>query len=192
MSESDISIEEYFEQRIPEIFTEQVANSPVMGMANTVARVQFDITSKDGAKHTYSVIIKDAKELVVVPGPVSEAMVRVLLSEGDWREAVTGELSGAADMFTDMKQMANRGRYDQLKELKGKLMIDLSRSGRENVDMEIVFNGAQTPASTFKCSLDDWAKMSKGELSGMSAFMEGKLKIEGDMAFALSLSALVS
>lgn len=192
MSESDVSIKEYFEQRIPEIFTEQVANSPVMGMADTVARVQFDITSKDGAKHTYSVTIKDAKELEVVPGPVSEAMVRVLLSEGDWREAVTGELSGAADMFTDMKQMANRGRYDQLKELKGKLLIALSRAGKENVDMEIVFNGAQTPASTFKCALEDWAKMSKGELSGMSAFMEGKLKIEGDMAFALSLSALVS
>ena len=76
--------------------------------------------------------------------------------------------------------------------MKGKLVLDLTRPGKDNVCMEVVFNGAANPESTFKCSLDDWGKMSRGELIGMSAFMEGKLKIEGDMAFALSLSSLVS
>jgi len=188
----EISVSEYFEKQVPQLFQEQVASSPVMGMSGTVATIQFDVKGAGGDIQTYSVVIKDAKDMEIVPGPASDPLVRVLLTEDDWREAVTGGLSGAADMFTDMKQMANRGRYDKLSDMKGKLVLDLARPGSDNVCMEVVFNGVENPESTFKCSLDDWGKMSRGELIGMSAFMEGKLKIEGDMAFALSLSSLVS
>jgi putative sterol carrier protein len=187
----EISVSEYFEKQVPELFKEQVAGNPVMGMNDTVAAIQFDVKGAGGVQ-TYSVVIKDAKDIDIVAGPVGDPLVQVLIDEDDWREAVSGGLSGAADMFTDMKQMANRGRYDKLSDMKGKLVLDLTRPGKDNVCMEVVFNGAANPESTFKCSLDDWGKMSRGELIGMSAFMEGKLKIEGDMAFALSLSSLVS
>ncbi len=40
---------------------------------------------------------------------------------------------------------------------------------------------------TLKISMDDFIAMSQGELDGTSAFMSGKLKIEGDMGIAMKL-----
>ncbi|HET9811962.1 MAG TPA: SCP2 sterol-binding domain-containing protein [Sphingomicrobium sp.] len=45
--------------------------------------------------------------------------------------------------------------------------------------------------TTIKTSWDDWQKMAAGELDGMTAFMTGKLKIEGDMANAMQLQGVL-
>jgi putative sterol carrier protein len=46
--------------------------------------------------------------------------------------------------------------------------------------------------TTIKTSWDDWEKMAGGELDGMTAFMTGKLKIEGDMSNAMQLQGVLS
>ena len=46
--------------------------------------------------------------------------------------------------------------------------------------------------TTIKTSWDDWEKMASGELDGMTAFMTGKLKIEGDMGNAMQLQGVLS
>lgn len=46
--------------------------------------------------------------------------------------------------------------------------------------------------TTIKTSWDDWQKMASGELDGMTAFMTGKLKIEGDMGNAMQLQGVLS
>ena len=46
--------------------------------------------------------------------------------------------------------------------------------------------------TTIKTSWDDWQKMAAGELDGMSAFMTGKLKIEGDMGNAMQLQGVLA
>jgi putative sterol carrier protein len=45
---------------------------------------------------------------------------------------------------------------------------------------------------TVKVSLDDLSAMLHGELNPMSAFMEGKMQIEGNMGVAMKLQALFS
>jgi len=45
--------------------------------------------------------------------------------------------------------------------------------------------------TTIKVSWDDWQKMADGELDGMTAFMTGKLKIEGDMGNAMQLQGVL-
>jgi putative sterol carrier protein len=184
----DVSVEEYFEQVVPKIFEEQLAGSPVTGMEGTEVSLQFDIT--DGGTKTYSMIVKDARELEVKAGPVPDPLVRIVLPEDVWREAVTGKLAGAVDMFTDTRQLANRRRFDQLVDTRGTMELDLSRPGEPNVGLTVTFNGAETPKALFRISVDDWGKMSKGELPGVTAFMSGQLKIEGDMAFAMALGNL--
>ena len=42
-----------------------------------------------------------------------------------------------------------------------------------------------------KMKSDDFGRMFRGELNSMSAFMSGKLKIEGDMGQALKLEKLM-
>jgi putative sterol carrier protein len=46
--------------------------------------------------------------------------------------------------------------------------------------------------TTIKTSWEDWQKMADGELDGMTAFMTGKLKIDGDMSNAMQLQSVLA
>ena len=45
--------------------------------------------------------------------------------------------------------------------------------------------------TTIKVSWDDWQAMAAGQLDGMTAFMTGKLKVEGDMSNAMQLQTVL-
>jgi len=67
-------------------------------------------------------------------------------------------------------------------------------------DGVILLDGAASQVSeedgpadtTIKVSWEDWQKMAAGELDGMTAFMTGKLKIEGDMSNAMQLQTVLA
>jgi putative sterol carrier protein len=46
--------------------------------------------------------------------------------------------------------------------------------------------------TTIKISWADWEAMANGQLDGMTAFMTGKLKVEGDMSNAMQLQGVLS
>jgi putative sterol carrier protein len=46
--------------------------------------------------------------------------------------------------------------------------------------------------TTIKVSWDDWQSMSDGKLDGMTAFMQGKLRVEGDMSNAMQLQGVLA
>jgi putative sterol carrier protein len=46
--------------------------------------------------------------------------------------------------------------------------------------------------TTIKVSWDDWQSMASGQLDGMTAFMTGKLKVEGDMSNAMQLQGVLA
>ncbi len=46
--------------------------------------------------------------------------------------------------------------------------------------------------TTIKVAWDDWQAMAAGQLDGMTAFMTGKLKIEGDMSNAMQLQGVLA
>ena len=46
--------------------------------------------------------------------------------------------------------------------------------------------------TTIKIAWDDWQAMAAGTLDGMTAFMTGKLKVEGDMSNAMQLQGVLS
>jgi putative sterol carrier protein len=45
--------------------------------------------------------------------------------------------------------------------------------------------------TTLKVSWDDWQALAAGQLDGMTAFMTGKLKVEGDMSNAMQLQGVL-
>ena len=46
--------------------------------------------------------------------------------------------------------------------------------------------------TTIKVGWDDWQQMAAGQLDGMTAFMMGKLKVEGDMSNAMQLHGVLA
>src|SRR4051812_43691359 len=44
--------------------------------------------------------------------------------------------------------------------------------------------------TTIKVGWDDWQQLAAGQLDGMTAFMTGKLKVEGDMSNAMQLQGV--
>ena len=46
--------------------------------------------------------------------------------------------------------------------------------------------------TTIKVGWDDWQAMAAGQLDGMTAFMTGKLKVEGDMSNAMQLQGVLA
>ena len=46
--------------------------------------------------------------------------------------------------------------------------------------------------TTIKVSWEDWQSMRDGKLDGMTAFMQGKLKVEGDMSNAMQLQGVLA
>jgi putative sterol carrier protein len=46
--------------------------------------------------------------------------------------------------------------------------------------------------TTIKIGWDDWQQLAAGQLDGMTAFMMGKLKVEGDMSNAMQLQGVLA
>jgi putative sterol carrier protein len=46
--------------------------------------------------------------------------------------------------------------------------------------------------TTIKVGWDDWQQLAAGQLDGMTAFMVGKLKVEGDMSNAMQLQGVLA
>lgn len=44
--------------------------------------------------------------------------------------------------------------------------------------------------TTIKVAWSDWEALASGQLDGMTAFMQGKLKVEGDMSNAMQLQGV--
>ena len=65
----------------------------------------------------------------------------------------------------------------------GVVLLDGANSLVTDADM-----GADT---TIKVSWDDWQALAAGQLDGMTAFMTGKLKVEGDMSNAMQLQSVL-
>jgi putative sterol carrier protein len=80
--------------------------------------------------------------------------------------------------------------------LGGTLKFDFGDAGSVLVDGKSspnsVSDGAGKSAdTTISVTLDTFEKMVKGELDGTSAFMQGKLRVAGDMGLAMKLGPVL-
>ncbi len=69
----------------------------------------------------------------------------------------------------------------------GALMLDGTAESVTEIPSD-----ANMADTTLKVSWDDWQQMAAGQLDGMTAFMTGKLKIEGDMSNAMQLQGVLA
>lgn len=75
-----------------------------------------------------------------------------------------------------------------------KVKIDFGGDGIVMLDgkAESVSEDDGAADTIIKVAWDDWQAMTDGTLDGMTAFMTGKLKVEGDMSNAMQLQSVLS
>ncbi|HEY2069498.1 MAG TPA: SCP2 sterol-binding domain-containing protein [Rhizomicrobium sp.] len=81
--------------------------------------------------------------------------------------------------------------------LNGTLKFDFGEPGSVLVDGKSTPNtvsdgDGKTADCTIAVSLETFEKMVKGEIDGTSAFMQGKLRVSGDMGLAMKLAPILA
>lgn len=81
----------------------------------------------------------------------------------------------------------------------GVMLFDLSGEGGGKWTLTLKDNGAKledgettSPNVTFKMAAQDLVAISNGTLNPVSAFMQGKVKVSGDMTLAMRLQSLLA
>jgi len=177
MAENTVGIQEYLESYIPALVAKRMAEKPMPDMEGTTFTLQ--VTIKGERSLVFGIAIKDAKEISVIEGGLENPMMEVVLSEDFVKPLVD-----MASSFTGRKQ------YDAVGQTKGTVEFEVSMPGDWTMPVSAIFNGASQPSLKIAGSSVDLAKIASGELNGPTAFMQGKIKMEGDMAFGLSLGSI--
>ena len=178
MAENIVGLQEYLESYIPSLISKRLEENPLPNMEGTNFTVQ--LTIKGEKTLVYGFAVKDAREISVVPGGIADPMLDVVVPDDVIRPLVDMVAS-----FTGRKQ------YDAASSSKGLLRLELAMPGDWTLPVSVKFNGADSPSVTISATAEDFAKMATGEMSGPTAFMQGKIKMDGDMSFALSLANLM-
>jgi putative sterol carrier protein len=106
------------------------------------------------------------------------------------------KVTSAQEVFDAMP-----GRFlpEQAGDMRATIQFDLSGEGGGQwhaviADRKLTVNEgvAPSPSLTFSAAANDYLSMINGELNPMQAFMQGKIKVRGDMPLVMKLQSLFS
>jgi hypothetical protein len=177
----DVSVQEYFEQKLPQIFAEHVQQNPPTDLEDQEFRINYHIDDK-----AYGLRVKNGTQLEVVPGGVEEAHLTSTLTETDWRDATLGNVV----VPNPLLQYNTRKHLDKIKNYKGVFKLRLARAEGDPFNSATTFNGVDTPEVTVIAKASDYALIQQGKMNPQMAMMTGKVKFEGSLPFLMTLSSL--
>ncbi len=187
----DISATQFFEEFVPETFREIISENPIPGMEDTYLTLQVRLTGEGGCQ--YGITVRDAREMEVKEGELENPMLTIVAPYLAWRAAISGQIKGAEMFYNPARfaQMVDREMYETARTTSGTVIFKPVLGEGLDVSIKIIFNGAEQPSVTLSASPEVFYEMTSGTLSGPEAFLQGKLKIEGDLTFAMRLNAFM-
>jgi putative sterol carrier protein len=171
----------YFEQVVSAQYAAVLADAPESVLDQPELTVTYTIDGGPGGSFG---LRTQGRSLLYVPGGIEGSDMLVRQSYEHWARSVE---AGATEMFVDYIQ---RRKVGVVKDLKGAVTIELTRSDGSLHETTVVFGGQDEPAVTLRMSADDYRAMMSGELNGNMAFMLGKLTFEGSLPLLMQVGAL--
>ncbi len=179
----DIRIKDLLLDFSPNMAKQMIAES---GAAAQLGGTEFSMMLEVGGDK-YSYVVKDGTDFDVKEGELDNPMVKIVISEEDMQKMID---TNSLDMLLGIQSDLNKAKYDALKNLKGKMIANLSNDDGSVVSLETIFNGAENPSATFKMKTADSIALVNKQTNPVNLFMSGGMQIEGDMAFAMQTQPL--
>ncbi len=179
----DVTPQQFFEQLLPMGFQAQAGAG---GAAPGDFAINFTLTGNGGG--VWHAAIKDGA--MHVSQGAQDANLAVTLSVDDWRDAVLARNGASLGIILPANRPGKPDNSGRAKALKGTMALELARDGGEPFKVEMRFNAAEQPRTTLRMAIVDYVGMQDGSQNGQMLFMQGKIKVEGDMGFLMQIAAL--
>jgi putative sterol carrier protein len=177
-----ITPQQFFEELLPMGFAAQAS----AGAEVPDFTIQFRLTG-DGGGAWHAVIAGGAMQ---VRQDSADAHFTVTLGVDDWRDAVLARNGASIALLLPQNRPGRPDNSARAKALKGTMALELSRQQPEPFRLEMCFNNAAAPKTTLRMALADYLGMQDGTQNGQQLFMQGRIRVEGDMAFLMQVAAL--
>lgn len=179
----DVTPAQFFEQLLPMGFQAQAGSGSAP--AGEFA-INFTLTGEGGG--SWHAAIRDGA-MQVTPG-AKEANLGVTLDVADWRDAVLARNGATLGLILPANRPGKPDNSGRAKALKGTMALELARPAGDPFKVEMQFNGAATPRTVLRMAIADYVGMQDGSQNGQMLFMQGKIKVEGDMGFLMQVASL--
>ena len=177
--------EQFFEHFLPAGFEAEKGGGATVPQDFSM---QYHITGPGGGD--WHVEIKDGK--MSTRKGSADAVLTFKLSIDDFLDAVLSRNGAAPAVLLPANRPGRPDNSGRVKTIKGTIAQELARESGDPFKLEMMFNGAAAPRTVLKMKLADFVAMQEGRLNGQEAFMTGRLRIEGDMAFMMQVAALTA
>jgi putative sterol carrier protein len=183
----NVTVEEFFKEYLLTKMTEIRETADLSWMAGKEFTANYEV---NGSR--YGMSIKNGADLEVVKGGMEKAMLEIRMSEKFWKDMATGKIESGMDSYIlPGGSDADKDRYNALQDIKGTLKINMEVGNDEVEEISMVLNGNSQPEAIITIALEDFVSINKGETDGPSMVMNGKLKIDGDISFLLSVQEML-
>jgi putative sterol carrier protein len=156
-------------------------------------RLEAEIADRLAAEATMELVLDGERwflnlrggEMQVADAPAAPPLVRVVQSRADW-EHLARERTPGSSFGVDLTAT----RIARLRGLQGGLEFRLLTDDGERA-VQVHFGPAEPapPRCTLRMKADDARRLQAGELAPQAAFLQGLVKLEGDVAFAMQVGA---
>lgn len=178
MSENTLEMQDYLVSYVPGLVGKFLEEKPVPDMEGTTFTLQ--VTVEGERSLTFGISIADAHKIIVHPEGLDNPMLSIRVSE-----EVVRHVTRQVATFVGRKQ------YDGVNGAKGTLSIEMDMPGDWTLPVTLTFNGAAEPKATLRGSAEAMSQVMLGRITGPEAFVQGKVKFEGDLVFLMSLANLL-
>lgn len=178
-----VNVKELFTEFIPKLarrfFKRWSAGDEFQGTELTIT---VDISGS-----LFSFTVKDGTQFTAQEGALENPMIYASIPLESMSKLA--EMKNI-DFIMGIQNQLNLEKFAILSGLKGTSVFRMEHEDSSISDITLIFNSSREPKAVFNLSMEDAGRISRGQETPVQLFMGGRMKIDGEIAFAMSLQPL--